>query len=122
MLYFVLARIFAPKIVTKHLDCSDIYRVLFFNFFDFGLQRLFRAVFQTSRKVKSKLDMSLNATRTFCGLAHVADFKLQMFQTTGKDIKNFYVFTAFSARNCAKPCCWLSGDFVREEFYHFKNT
>jgi predicted Kef-type K+ transport protein len=36
------------------------------------------------------------------------DFQRKMFQTTGKVIKNFYVFATFSASNCAKPAVSVS--------------
>jgi hypothetical protein len=39
------------------------------------------------------------------------DFQRKMFQTADKVIKNFYVFATFSARNCAKPCCYGFGGF-----------
>jgi len=47
-------------------------------------------------------------------LGTVADFQLQMFQTTGKVIKNFSAFATFSARNCAKPCCYRFGGFLSD--------
>jgi hypothetical protein len=39
-------------------------------------------------------------------------FLPQMFQTVDKVIKNIYVFATFSARNCAKPCCWRFVVFI----------